>query len=176
MLRPVGRGNFLGRTGRFFYAHADDGVYKMATKRWITLVSISSVCVTALSMPAYSQQGAGICPALTHVVSAADSSFAGLSDDPAARPPAAQDAADCRASASSYDCQWQVWANADNPSGTASVALQALGADIAACLPEAVHDVNNPGRQHFYIKRGANRVTVTATAPAASSVRLVVTR
>jgi hypothetical protein len=175
MSRPVGRGT-PWRTGRFFILTQTTESIKMATKRWIALVSISSACVTALSMPAYSQQGAGICPALTHVVSAADSSFAGLSGDPAARPPAAQDAADCRASASAYDCQWQVRANADNPSGTASVALQALGADIAACLPEAVHDVNSPGRQHFYIKRGANRVTVTATAPAAASLRLVVTR
>src|ERR1700731_1896209 len=150
-------------------------MHKMARTKWVAVISAVSSGTALLSMPAWPQDAAGICPALTHIVDASGNRarFASLHDDPAARPPRVKDAADCRSAANAYDCHWQVQANDE---GGASAALQTLGADIAACLPDAVHDVNSPGRQHFYIKRDAGQGNITAATQGASVLRLVVTR
>ena len=141
----------------------------MANLNWLNQLSAFSVCA-ALSMSAYAQQTHGICPALKHIVGAGDT--ASLRDDPAARPILAQGPVECHIAGNTYDCHWQaVSASSD---GTAAAALQELGADIAACLPDAVHDVNSPSRQHFYIESDTARVNVTATTQGNSQLRLVV--
>ncbi|SAL53315.1 hypothetical protein AWB70_04438 [Caballeronia cordobensis] len=56
--------------------------------------------------------------------------------------------------------------------------LQELGADIAACFPEVLHDVNTPTRQHFALRRAAGQraIAMTATTEAPNTVRLLVVR
>jgi hypothetical protein len=49
-----------------------------------------------------------------------------------------------------------------------------VAADIAACLPDATHDQNSPGRQHFYIGARAQRTQITATTAGAGKLTLAV--
>jgi hypothetical protein len=51
-----------------------------------------------------------------------------------------------------------------------------MGADIAACLPNVIHDVNTPTRQHFIVTTPERRVNVTASVVAPNELRLRVTR
>jgi hypothetical protein len=115
---------------------------------------------------------ANVCPALTHIVDAA--SFTQLRDEPAALPPGVARADDCRASAHAYDCHWQAhW----GPDGVVNDPLEELGADIAACFSNDVHDLNTPTRQHFVVTTAdARRVSVTASVVGTHELRLLVTR
>jgi hypothetical protein len=67
-------------------------------------------------------------------------------------------------------CTWTKVAEA----GSAADALQGVAADIASCLPEATHDQNSPGRQHFYIGAHGQRTQITATTAGAAKLMLVV--
>jgi len=114
---------------------------------------------------------ADVCPALKHIVEASD--FKQLRDQPAAQLPGLASADDCRASSHSYDCHWRAHWQAD---GVVTDPLEELGADIAACFPNVVHDLNTPTRQHFVVTAGERRINVTASVQGASELRLRVAR
>ena len=114
---------------------------------------------------------ADICTPLTHIVAAAD--FTQLRDDSGARLPGLDAADTCRASAHGYDCRWRAHWQAD---GVVNDPLEELGADIAACFGNAVHDVNTPYRQHFVVRDGLRHTAITAGVAGANELRLRVTR
>lgn len=114
---------------------------------------------------------ADICPALRHIVDAAD--FKELHSQPAGQLPGISNADDCRASQHAYDCHWRAHWQAD---GVVNDPLEELGADVAACFPNVVHDVNTPTRQHFIVTTADRRVNVTASVQGQNELRLRVTR
>ncbi|MGF6739228.1 hypothetical protein [Paraburkholderia atlantica] len=116
-------------------------------------------------------QPADICAALTQIVDASD--FRQLPNGTAAQLPGVSHTDDCRATPHAYDCHWRAHWQAD---GVVNDPLEELGADIAACFPRVVHDVNTPVRQHFVVTTGARRVAVTASVQGQNELRLRVTR
>ncbi|MGF6774514.1 hypothetical protein P3T18_007029 [Paraburkholderia sp. GAS199] len=114
---------------------------------------------------------ADVCPALKHIVDAPD--FKQLHTQSAAQLPGVSAADDCRANAHSYDCHWRAHWQAD---GVVNDPLEEFGADIAACFPNVVHDVNTPTRQHFIVTSADRRVNVTASVQGQNELRLRVTR
>ena len=123
----------------------------------------------ALSVQA--AEPADVCPALRHIVAASD--FKQLHDEPAAQLPGVASADECRANSIAYDCHWRAHWEAD---GVVTDPLEELGADIAACFPNVVHDLNTPTRQHFIVTSGQRRITVTASVQGSSELRLRVAR
>jgi len=116
-------------------------------------------------------EAADVCPALTHIVEASD--FTQLHAAPVAQLPGIQSTEDCRASAHAYDCHWRAHWQAD---GFVNDPLEEIGADIAACFPNVVHDVNTPTRQHFIVTTAGRRVKVTASVQGQNELRLRVAR
>ena len=114
---------------------------------------------------------ADVCPALSHIVSSGD--FKHLRTEPAAQLPGVDPLDDCRASAHAYDCRWRAHWEAD---GFVNDPLEEIGADIAACFPNVVHDVNTPTRQHFVVTTADRRVSVTASVQGQSQLRLRIVR
>ncbi|ACD17968.1 hypothetical protein [Paraburkholderia phytofirmans] len=114
---------------------------------------------------------ADVCPALKHIVDAAD--FRQLQTQAAAQLPGTSSADDCRASTHAYDCHWRAHWQAD---GVVTDPLEEFSADIAACFPNVVHDVNTPTRQHFIVSTPARRVSVTASVQGQNELRLRVAR
>jgi hypothetical protein len=114
---------------------------------------------------------ADVCPALKHIVNAPD--FKQLHTQSAAQLPGVSAADDCRANAHAYDCHWRAHWQAD---GVVSDPLEEIGADIAACFPNVVHDVNTPTRQHFIVTTDDRRVNVTASVQGQNELRLRITR
>ena len=114
---------------------------------------------------------ADVCPALTHIVGAAD--FKQLRTQPAAQLPGLANADDCRANTHAYDCHWRAHWQAD---GVVNDPLEEFGADIAACFSNIVHDVNTPTRQHFIVTTADRRVSVTASVQGQNELRLRITR
>jgi hypothetical protein len=114
---------------------------------------------------------ADVCPALKHIVDAAD--FKQLHSQPAAQLPGVSNADDCRANTHAYDCHWRAHWQAD---GVINDPLEEFGADIAACFPNIVHDVNTPTRQHFIVTTDERRVSVTASVQGQNELRLRITR
>jgi hypothetical protein len=111
------------------------------------------------------------CSALKRIVAAAPQGFAQLKpeDGQGVAKPYGDDA-QCSASRGSYQCTWTPHGDA----GSSAAALQAVAADIAACLPDATHDVNSPPRQHFYLGARDARTQITATTAGSNKLRLVV--
>jgi hypothetical protein len=114
---------------------------------------------------------ADVCPALNHIVDATD--FRQLQTQSAAQLPGMSNGDDCRANTHAYDCHWRAHWEAD---GVVNDPLEELGADIAACFPNVVHDVNTPTRQHFVVTSAERRVNVTASVQGQNELRLRVTR
>ncbi|BAO90984.1 hypothetical protein [Caballeronia cordobensis] len=113
------------------------------------------------------------CAALKTIVAAP--SFDALARTRAPLPAGSPGQGACRGSAHAYDCRWRAhW----GPDGMLADPLQELGADIAACFPDVLHDVNTPTRQHFALRRAAGQraITMTATTEAPNTVRLLVVR
>jgi len=111
------------------------------------------------------------CKALKHIVATAPDGFASMQagdGEAVARPYGAD--AHCAANHASYECTWTKGPEA----GSATDALEAVAADIAACLPDATHDQNTPGRQHFTLGARGQRVQITATTAGAAELKLVV--
>jgi hypothetical protein len=111
------------------------------------------------------------CDALKRIVAAAPDGFTSLrpDDGKAVAQPYGRDA-QCEAKAGTYSCTWTKGADA----GSAADALQGVAADIAACLPDATHDQNSPGRQHFYVGARGQRTQITATTAGAGKLTLAV--
>ncbi|RFU44027.1 hypothetical protein [Paraburkholderia sp. DHOC27] len=120
---------------------------------------------------AQSPEPANVCPALQHIVAASD--FKQLRDEPAAQLPGVASADDCRANSHAYDCHWRAHWDAD---GVVNDPLEELGADIAACFPAVVHDLNTPTRQHFIVTSGERRINVTASVQGTNELRLRIAR
>ncbi|MFM0739074.1 hypothetical protein PQQ51_17690 [Paraburkholderia xenovorans] len=118
-----------------------------------------------------SSEPADVCPALKQIVSASD--FKELRAQSATQLPGVSAADDCRASAHAYDCHWRAHWQAD---GVINDPLEEIGADIAACFPNVIHDINTPTRQHFIVTTADRRVNVTASVQGQNELRLRVTR
>ena len=111
------------------------------------------------------------CSSLKRIVAAAPDGFTALSPDDGkgvAQPYG--DDAQCSAARGSYQCMWTPHRDA----GSSADALQAVAADIASCLPDATHDQNSPGRQHFYLGAPARRTQITLTSAGSGKLRLSV--
>ncbi|MFM0207929.1 hypothetical protein PQQ96_11005 [Paraburkholderia sediminicola] len=140
----------------------------------IALALGAALLLTSAAYAAQSTQPdepADVCPALKHIVNAAD--FKQLHTQPAAQLPGTSPADDCRASTHAYDCHWRAHWQAD---GVVNDPLEEFGADIAACFPNVVHDVNTPTRQHFIVTTDDRHVNVTASVQGQNELRLRVTR
>ena len=109
--------------------------------------------------------------ARTSIVAAHD--FKQLRNEPAAQLPGLASADDCHAGSNAYDCHWRAHWQAD---GVVTDPLEELGADIAACFPNVVHDLNTPTRQHFIVTSGERRISVTASVQGSSELHLRVAR
>jgi hypothetical protein len=111
------------------------------------------------------------CDALKRIVAAAPHGFTSLrpDDGKAVALPYGSDA-QCATKAGTYTCSWTKGANA----GSTADVLQGVAADIAACLPDATHDQNSPGRQHFYIGTREQRTQITVTTARAGKLTLAV--
>ncbi|SEJ74603.1 hypothetical protein [Paraburkholderia diazotrophica] len=121
--------------------------------------------------PVTREEPVDICPALSHIVSSAD--FKKLDGERDAKLPGVDSIDDCRANAHSYDCHWRAHWEAD---GFVNDPLEEIGADMAACFPNAVHDINTPTRQHFIVKTADRRVSVTASVRSQNELRLRIAR
>ncbi|HYS65056.1 MAG TPA: hypothetical protein VEN30_14795 [Paraburkholderia sp.] len=111
------------------------------------------------------------CTSLKRIVAAAPGGLASLTPDDGrgvAQPYG--DDAQCSASRGSYQCMW----TPHDDAGSSADALQAVAADIASCLPEATHDQNSPGRQHFYLGAPGKRTEITLAPAGSTKLRLVV--
>ncbi|MGF6574559.1 hypothetical protein SAMN05443245_3216 [Paraburkholderia fungorum] len=128
-------------------------------------------CAAQAAQAAQSAEPADVCPALKHIVDATD--FKQLQSQPDARLPGVANGDDCNSSKHSYDCHWRAHWQAD---GVINDPLEEIGADIAACFPNVVHDVNTPTRQHFIVKTDDRRVSVTASVQGQNELRLRVVR
>jgi hypothetical protein len=118
------------------------------------------------------------CDALKRIVAAAPNGFTSLrpDDGKAVARPYGRDA-QCAVKAGTYSCTWTSGTSGTNDganAGSAADALQGVAADIAACLPDATHDQNSPGRQHFYIGARGQRTQITATTAGGGKLMLAV--
>jgi hypothetical protein len=140
------------------------GVSIMAFASFISLGLFSPMVARADDAPSP-------CNALKRIVAAAPNGFASMQagdGEAIARPHGAD--ARCGANHASYECTWTQGADA----GSATDALEAVAADIAACLPDATHDENTPARQHFTLGAPGQRIQITATTAGAAELKLVV--
>jgi hypothetical protein len=130
----------------------------------------SAIALPGFPLAAHADDSASPCAALKRIVAAAPHHFASLSpDDGRAVAQPYGDDAQCATSGGSYQC---IWSARDAGSGTN--ALEGVGADIASCLPDATHDVNSPGRQHFYLGERGSRTEITAQTDGSAKVKLSV--
>lgn len=136
-----------------------------------TLTALALTALTCASLPSFADDAPSPCAALKRIVAAAPQGFGQLSpeDGKGVAQPYGDDA-QCAATKGSYQCMWTPHGDA----GSSAAALQAVAADIASCLPDATHDVNSPGRQHFYIGERDARTQITAMPASASKLKLVV--
>ncbi|WP_144111742.1 hypothetical protein [Paraburkholderia sp. BCC1886] len=143
----------------------------MTTIRFLA-VSLSAACLAAgLPGAAHADDAASPCAALKHIVAAGPGGLSSLTpeDGQGVAQPYGDDAR-CAAAHGSYQCTW----TPHHDAGSNAAALQAVAADIAACLPEATHDQNSPGRQHFYVGDRGKRTAITLTPAGSSQLRLAV--
>jgi hypothetical protein len=130
----------------------------------------ATIAMTTIPLTARADDSASPCAALKRIVAAAPQHFASLGpDDGRAVAQPYGDDAQCATGGGSYHC---IWSTRDAGSGTN--ALEGVGADIAACLPDATHDVNSPGRQHFYLGARGSRTEITAQTDGSARVKLSV--
>ena len=138
----------------------------------ILAVSLAATCLAAgFPGAANADDSPSPCAALKHIVAAGPGGLSSLSpeDGKGVAQPYGDDAA-CSASRGGYQCTW----TPHHDAGSNAAALQAVAADIAACLPEATHDQNSPGRQHFYVGERGKRTAITLTPAGSNKLRLAV--
>ncbi|WP_429304769.1 hypothetical protein [Paraburkholderia sp. GAS199] len=134
--------------------------------------ALAAVWLTAmLPGKAHADDAPSPCNSLKRIVAAAPDGLAALTpqDGMGVAQPYGDDA-QCSASHGSYQCLW----TPHHDAGSSADALQGVAADIASCLPEATHDQNSPGRQHFYLGARAKRTDITLTPAGSNKLRLVV--
>jgi hypothetical protein len=158
------------------FRHLSQRLTRMSRSRFTRPAALGAVALL-LSLGAEAAQmtppaePADVCPALKHIIDATD--FKQLHNEPAAQLPGLASADDCHANSHSYDCHWRAHWQAD---GVVTDPLEELGADIAACFPNVVHDLNTPTRQHFVVTAGKRRINVTASVQGPNELRLRVAR
>lgn len=141
-------------------------------KTAIERLATGAALMLALAAPlaVHADDSASPCAALKRIVAAAPQHFASLSpDDGRAVAQPYGDDAQCAAGHGTYQCQWSA-----RDAGSGTNALEGVGADIASCLPDATHDVNSPGRQHFYLGERGSRTEITAQTEGGARVKLTV--
>jgi hypothetical protein len=124
-----------------------------------------------LTGSAYADDAPSPCASLKRIVAAAPGGFASLTPDDGkgvAQPYG--DDAQCSSSSGAYQCTW----TPHHDAGSSADALQAVAADIASCLPDATHDQNSPGRQHFYLGAKGKRTNITLMPTGSNKLRLAV--
>lgn len=124
-----------------------------------------------LTCSAYADDAPNPCTSLKRIVAAAPDGLASLTPDDGkgvAQPYG--DDAQCSTSRGAYQCTW----TPHHDAGSNTDALQAVAADIASCLPDATHDQNSPGRQHFYLGAKGKRTDITLTPAGSNKLRLMV--
>jgi hypothetical protein len=138
------------------------------------LVCIAATLSLVTPLATHADDSASPCAALKRIVAAAPQHFASLSpeDGRAVAQPYGDDA-QCATNRGMYQCMWST--HGGEP-GSATNALEGVGADIASCLPNATHDVNSPGRQHFYLGERGSRTAITAQTDGATHVKLSISR
>jgi hypothetical protein len=138
---------------------------------FVSAATVAMSLALMVSAAARADDAPSPCAALKRIVAAAPGGFAQLSpgDGQGVAQPYGDDA-QCGAAHASYQCVWTPHGDA----GSSASALQAVAADIAACLPDATHDVNSPARQHFYLGARDARTQITATTAGANKLKLVV--
>jgi hypothetical protein len=140
------------------------------TRLLVTSLAAASLGVL-LAGSAYADDAPSPCTSLKRIVAAAPGGLASLTPDDGkgvAQPYG--DDAQCSASRGAYQCNW----TPHHDAGSNADALQAVAADIASCLPDATHDQNSPGRQHFYLGAKGKRTDITLTPTGSNKLRLVV--
>jgi hypothetical protein len=111
---------------------------------------------------------ADVCPALRHIVSA--SNFKQLHDEPDAQLPGLASADDCRANSNAYDCHWRAHWQAD---GVVTDPLEELGADIAACFPNVVHDLGRAPHQRHGERARVQRIASARRTLSVPALRFI---
>ena len=141
-----------------------------ANKLLVIVLAIASGCGLA-PCAANADDSPSPCSSLKRIVAAAPDGLAALTaDDGKGVAEPYGDDVQCSAARGSYQCVW----TPHRDSGSTADALQAVAADIASCLPDATHDVNSPGRQHFYLGAPAKRTQITLTSAGSGKLRLSV--
>ncbi|MBC8752720.1 hypothetical protein [Paraburkholderia podalyriae] len=143
----------------------------MKTCRLSATAFIVASLVALLSVSASADDSPRPCAALKRIVAAAPDGFASLTPDDGkgvAQPYG--DDAQCSGAHRSFQCTW----TPHQAVGSDADALEAVAADIASCLPDATHDQNSPGRQHFYLGAKNQRTEITLTPAGSNRLRLVV--
>jgi hypothetical protein len=136
--------------------------------------AVAASCALSLAVaPAltYADEVPDTCAALAHVVSTRD--FQTLRGQRGGMLTDAPFLGDCRAARHVYDCRFAAHWGAD---GVVSDPLEEMGADIAACFSNVVHDVNTPTRQHFTIRSDSGPVSVTASVDGPRTLHLRIVR
>jgi hypothetical protein len=159
---------YLSKTTRepLFAGHAD-----MNRTRLLTAALAAASLGALLPCSAHADDAPGPCASLKRIVAAAPGGLASLTPDDGkgVAQPYGDDAL-CSASHASYQCMW----TPRHDAGSNADALQAVAADIASCLPEATHDQNSPGRQHFYVGAPGKRTEITLLPASSNKLRLVI--
>ncbi|NUX59541.1 hypothetical protein [Paraburkholderia youngii] len=143
----------------------------MKTYRLFAIALTAASLVALLPVGASADDSPRPCGALKRIVAAAPDGFSSLTPDDGkgvAQPYG--DDAQCSAAHRSFQCTW----TPHQAAGSNADALEAVAADIASCLPDATHDQNSPGRQHFYFGAKDRRTEITLTPEGANRLRLVV--
>ena len=102
------------------------------------LLVASAAHAAQANQASLAHEPADVCPALKHIVDAAD--FRQLQTQSAAQLPGTESVDDCRASTHAYDCHWRAHWQAD---GVVSDPLEEFGADIAAWMDFALALLNS---------------------------------
>ncbi|QQC66860.1 hypothetical protein [Paraburkholderia ginsengisoli] len=144
----------------------------MNNTRLLAVVFAAASLGAVLPCSAYADDTPSPCASLKRIVAAAPDGLASWTpeDGKGVAQPYGDDA-QCSASHRSFQCTW----TPHGDGGSKLDALQAVAADIASCLPDATHDQNSPGRQHFYLGAKGRRTDITLTPAGANQLRLVVT-
>ncbi|MBB5502426.1 hypothetical protein [Paraburkholderia sp. MM5384-R2] len=143
----------------------------MKTYRLSAIALTAASLVALLPVSASADDSPTPCGALKRIVAAAPDGFASLTPDDGkgvAQPDG--DDAQCSAAHRSFQCTW----TPHQAAGSNADALEAVAADVASCLPDATHDQNSPGRQHFYLGAKDRRTEIALTPEGSNRLRLVV--
>jgi hypothetical protein len=141
------------------------------TRLLATALTVATLGALLPCGAAHADDAPSPCASLKRIVAAAPDGLASLTPDDGkgvAQPYG--DDAQCSASHRSFQCMW----TPHHDAGSTADALQAVAADIASCLPDATHDQNSPGRQHFYLGAKGRRTDITLTPAGSNRLRLVV--